>query len=333
EVHLSLEGRVEPVLPSLEGAQHGHVLRGEGVGAGRVDVGDAPLVDEHRELALADDELGSHLDLVVVAGEAPGDRVAAVVEPFDDVDELAADHVEQTHTVSFLEQGCRCGRAGRRTSWQTSPVGRLACKNGSGAVGGRGLARGVRVVGGRRGGLPGREGSGRGPPRAPPGGGGEHTERETTTVVRRKTIVTVLKRILFGVLAAQLAVAAALVAVDTWRKRVRPYRAVFPRTAPVTTLVDGTEVTVYTYGEDLFRDMLAAIRSARHRVLFESYILKGDRLGAEFKQALIEAAERGVEVFVVYDGFANLVVPRRFFDFPPTVNVIRYPAFRPGVLL
>ena len=152
-------------------------------------------------------------------------------------------------------------------------------------------------------------------------------------MVRRKTIVTALKRILFGVLAAQLAVAAALVAVDTWRRRVRPYRAVFPRTAPATTLVDGTEVTVYTYGEDLFRDMLAAIRSARHRVLFESYILKGDRLGAEFKQALIEAAERGVEVFVVYDGFANLVVPRGFFDFPPTVNVIRYPAFRPGVLL
>ncbi len=145
--------------------------------------------------------------------------------------------------------------------------------------------------------------------------------------------MTVIRRGLLGVLAAQLAVAATLVAVDTWRRRVRPHRAVFPRTAPATTRVEGSEVTVYTYGEDLYRDMLAAIRSARHRILFESYILKGDRVGAEFKQALIEAAERGVEVFVVYDGFANLVVPRRFFDFPPAVNVIRYPAFRPGVLL
>ncbi len=152
-------------------------------------------------------------------------------------------------------------------------------------------------------------------------------------MVRRKTVVTVLRRILLGVLTAQLAVAAVLVAIDTWRKRVRPYRAVFPRTKPLTVSVGETEVTIYTYGEDLYRDMLAAIRSAQHRILFESYILKGDRVGAEFKQALIDAAARGVEVFVIYDGFANLVVPRRFFDFPPTVNVIRYPAFRPGVLL
>ncbi len=152
-------------------------------------------------------------------------------------------------------------------------------------------------------------------------------------MVRRKTVVTVLRRILLGVLTAQLAVAAVLVAIDTWRKRVRPYRAVFPRPKPLTVSVGETEVTIYTYGEDLYRDMLAAIRSAQHRILFESYILKGDRVGAEFKQALIDAAARGVEVFVIYDGFANLVVPRRFFDFPPTVNVIRYPAFRPGVLL
>lgn len=154
-----------------------------------------------------------------------------------------------------------------------------------------------------------------------------------TEVVRRKTVMAAIRRILFGVLTAQIVVAAVLVAVDTWRKRVRPQTAVFPRTKPITVSVDGTEITVYTYGEDLYRDMVAAIRSAKHRVLFESYIVKDDRVGAEFKQALIEAAERGVEVFVIYDEFANLVVPRRFFDFPPTVNVIRYPAFRPGVLL
>src|SRR5699024_5102317 len=58
-----------------------------------------------------------------------------------------------------------------------------------------------------------------------------------------------------------------------------------------------------------------------------------DRVGREFKQALIDAAARGVEVYVTYDGFANLVVPRSFFDFPPEIHVLRYPAFRPGVLL
>jgi cardiolipin synthase len=37
-------------------------------------------------------------------------------------------------------------------------------------------------------------------------------------------------------------------------------------------------------------------------------------------------------VFVVYDGFANLVVSRSFFEFPADVNVIRYPALRPGLI-
>lgn len=145
--------------------------------------------------------------------------------------------------------------------------------------------------------------------------------------------MTVIRRVLAGLFAAQLAVAAGLVAIDSWRKRVRPRRVTFPRTEPMDTLVDETTVTTYAYGEDVFRDMLAAIRSARRQILFESFILKGDEVGQKFKRALIDASRRGVEVFVVYDGFANLVVPRKFFRFPPEVNVLRYPAFRPGVLL
>jgi cardiolipin synthase len=68
-------------------------------------------------------------------------------------------------------------------------------------------------------------------------------------------------------------------------------------------------------------------------VLFESFIVKDDEVGQRFKTALIAAAERGVEVFVIYDVFANLVVKRAFFDFPPSVNVVRHPALKPGMLL
>ncbi|MBD5787496.1 phosphatidylserine/phosphatidylglycerophosphate/cardiolipin synthase family protein [Cellulosimicrobium terreum] len=79
--------------------------------------------------------------------------------------------------------------------------------------------------------------------------------------------------------------------------------------------------------------MLAAIRGAKSCILLETYIWKGDALGQEFKDALIEASERGVEVYVIYDGFANLVVPRAFFDLPEPIHVLRYPVFRPGVLM
>jgi cardiolipin synthase len=144
---------------------------------------------------------------------------------------------------------------------------------------------------------------------------------------------TLVKVAVVGAVATEVVVIGTLMAVDSWRKRVRPRQAQFPRTDPASVEVGGSVATVYTYGDDLYADMLAAIRGARHRILFESYIVKGDRVGAEFKQALCDAAARGVEVYVLYDGFANLVVPRSFFDFPETVNVIRFPTFRPGVLL
>ncbi|WP_116246112.1 phosphatidylserine/phosphatidylglycerophosphate/cardiolipin synthase family protein [Nocardiopsis sp. FIRDI 009] len=151
--------------------------------------------------------------------------------------------------------------------------------------------------------------------------------------MRRSTLVSALKWGFGGILATQVAVAATIIGVNQWRRRVRQHRARFPRTAPVELPVGETTATVYTYGEDVYEDMLAAIRGARRRILFESFIFKDDQVGREFKRALIDAADRGVEVFVIYDGFANLVVPRSFFDFPPSVRVLRYPAFRPEVLL
>ncbi|GAA3729369.1 phospholipase D-like domain-containing protein [Salinactinospora qingdaonensis] len=152
-------------------------------------------------------------------------------------------------------------------------------------------------------------------------------------MARRSTVTTVIKRVLFGVIAAQVAVIAGLIGINMWRRRVRPHRASFPRTPPKEIPVGATTVTVYTYGEDVYEDMLAAIESARHRILFESFIFKGDALGWRLKRALIDAADRGVEIFVIYDGFANLVVPQKFFQFPPSVHVLRYPVFRPGILL
>lgn len=152
-------------------------------------------------------------------------------------------------------------------------------------------------------------------------------------MLRRATITTAVKRTLLAVAGAQLAVILGLVAIDSWRKRVRPRRADFVRTAPKDVQAGETVVTAYTYGEDVYDAMLEAIRAARHRVMFETFIFKGDAMGRKFKRALIDAADRGVEVFVIYDGFANLVVPRSFLRFPPSVHVIRYPVFRPGVLL
>ncbi len=128
----------------------------------------------------------------------------------------------------------------------------------------------------------------------------------------------------------QLVVVAVISITDAIRKRGRP-QAGFPRVEPLHSTIGRNRITTYTYGDDLYRDMLAAIRRARRHIYLESYIWKGDALGAEFKTALGEAAERGVAVHAIYDGFANLVVPRSFKRFPPTLHVLEFPAYTPGL--
>ena len=89
-------------------------------------------------------------------------------------------------------------------------------------------------------------------------------------------------------------------------------------------------MTTYTYGSDLYADMIAAIEGAKRQILFETYIWKGDETGERFKKALAAAADRGVEVYCIYDGFANLVVSPVFKRFPPSMKVLRYPVYSAG---
>ena len=143
------------------------------------------------------------------------------------------------------------------------------------------------------------------------------------------SLVTLLKRIVQAVVAVQGATLLALVVVDHRRKKLRK-PATFPRLPPRSVTVGSSEVTVYTYGEDLYRDMLDAISQAKSRIFFETFIWKGDAVGQAFKDALIDAANRGVKVYVVFDEFANLVVPRSFFVLPKNIAVRRHPLIASG---
>ncbi len=140
----------------------------------------------------------------------------------------------------------------------------------------------------------------------------------------------IIKQVAMVVAAVQGLTLLVLVGVDTRRKRNRK-PTVFPWVPPRSVTAGTSEVTVYTYGEDLYRDMLDAIRQAKSRVFFETFIWKSDEVGQAFKTALIDAANRGVKVYVVFDEFANLVVPRSFFRFPVNVAVRRHPLIASGI--
>ncbi len=105
----------------------------------------------------------------------------------------------------------------------------------------------------------------------------------------------------------------------------------FPSAPPATVPVGEGAVTTYTFGTDLYDDMLAAIDGAQRQILFETYIWKADDVGQRFKTALADAAARGVEVYCIYDSFANLVVSPRFKRFPDSMKVLPYPVYAAGL--
>ncbi|MFI7483145.1 phosphatidylserine/phosphatidylglycerophosphate/cardiolipin synthase family protein [Kocuria sp. M1R5S2] len=150
---------------------------------------------------------------------------------------------------------------------------------------------------------------------------------------RSRMVRSLAVRSALGVAAVQAAVVAVLVATDAVQRRHRARRSGFPRPGTFEGTVADTDTTVYTYGEDLYRDMLEAVRGARRRVLLETYIWKDDEVGHRFLDAVNDAAARGVDVRVMYDGFGNLVVPRAFYRFHPDVHVFRFPVLRPRLLL
>jgi len=141
-----------------------------------------------------------------------------------------------------------------------------------------------------------------------------------------------VRRALLVVFGVPTLVAAAMTAIDAYRRHARPLPpSRFPTLPPTDAEVGEATLTAYTFGRDLFDDMLDAIDKAERQVFFETYIWKGDDYGQRFKTALSAAVARGVEVYCVYDSFANLVVPPRFKQFPAGMKVLRYPVYPAGI--
>lgn len=142
-------------------------------------------------------------------------------------------------------------------------------------------------------------------------------------------VMRFLRRLLLAVFGVPVALAVVMSLVDAYRsrgKRAKP----FPVTPPRTNGVGDGTVTTYTFGNDLYEDMIAAIEGAKKQIFLETYIWKGDEVGQRFKQALAAATERGVEVYCIFDELANLVVPARFKRFPAGMHVLRYPTYAAG---
>ena len=82
---------------------------------------------------------------------------------------------------------------------------------------------------------------------------------------------TLVKRALLTLFGVQMLVALTLTLVDSYRRRGKKPQE-FPTTPPGEVSIGDGTVTTYTFGNDLYDDMLAAIEGAQQQILFETYI-------------------------------------------------------------
>ncbi len=78
--------------------------------------------------------------------------------------------------------------------------------------------------------------------------------------------------------------------------------------------VEGNRHTVLRDGDEIFPAMLAAIRSGRTSINFETYIYWSGAIGREFADALAERSRQGVKVHVLLDWVGSAKVEQSLID-------------------
>lgn len=113
--------------------------------------------------------------------------------------------------------------------------------------------------------------------------------------------------------------------VDLLQKRDREQREA-PRPGTFHASVEGSDLSIFTDGETLYEDMLDEIGSATESIQMETFIWKNDEMGQKFIDAFNAAAQRGVDIHLIYDGFANLTISRSFYaQLDDRIKVLRLP--------
>ncbi len=98
------------------------------------------------------------------------------------------------------------------------------------------------------------------------------------------------------------------------RKRHRHslHQAVLP--GSMSRFISGNQVTLLQNGEGYFPAIEAAFDRARHEIYLETYIYENDATGRRIANALKRAALRGVNVYVLIDGYGSKDLPRSMLD-------------------
>jgi cardiolipin synthase len=156
--------------------------------------------------------------------------------------------------------------------------------------------------------------------------------REQTDVLfkrfSRVSLLRLVGKVILGLLTVQVLTAAVLIVIAALGRRHK-HEVSFPHEPFEEVQVGENSLQLYSYGRELFDAMLEAIDAAQESIYLETYIWKDDTVGQEFQTHLARKAAEGVAVYVIFDRFGNLVVPRAFkSSFVPPIHVLEYTAIR-----
>ncbi len=133
-------------------------------------------------------------------------------------------------------------------------------------------------------------------------------------------------RVFLALTALQAVTVGVLVALAELRKRRQGPREGFPwKDQPEIRMESGEDrLKIFAYGVSLYEAMLDEIEAAQEEIFVGTFIWKGDEVGRRFVDALARKAGEGVEVYVVFDGLANVFVPPSFKRFPEKIHRLHF---------
>lgn len=77
---------------------------------------------------------------------------------------------------------------------------------------------------------------------------------------------------------------------------------------------ENNTLELFTDGHKLFKSLLRSLRHAKHSIHIEYYIFRDDKLGKIFKKLLIQKAQEGIKIHIVYDDMGCFGNSRSFFN-------------------
>lgn len=98
----------------------------------------------------------------------------------------------------------------------------------------------------------------------------------------------------------------------------------------MTELVEGNRIVLLCAGAEYFPALEAACDGAQYEIHVETYIFDGDAAGTRIANSLMRAAERGVDVHLLVDGYGSRQLDKALVEAMRAAGV-RYLAYRPDI--